>query len=107
MRLTRKLLKMSSMSSNNLLETSLELDFHADTTVLRAGALIIQSYNLPKEVDGSDLQQDSQTFEMVSGVLAFDHPRDGKYTTLCSTRQCTCLSLTITCFAPCSVALMT
>ncbi len=31
-RLTRPLLKMSSMSSNNPLETSLELDSHADTT---------------------------------------------------------------------------
>jgi hypothetical protein len=44
-RLTRPLLKMSSMSSNNPLETSLKLDSHADMTVLGAGALIIQSYD--------------------------------------------------------------
>jgi hypothetical protein len=66
------------MSSNNALETSLELDSHADMTVLRAGALIIQSYDRPVEVVGYDPQQGSQTFEMVSGVLAFDHPWDGQ-----------------------------
>jgi hypothetical protein len=30
------------------------------------------------EVVGYDPQQGSQTFEMVSGILAFDHPRDGQ-----------------------------
>ena len=74
--LTRPLLKMSSMSSNNPLEKCLELDSHADTAVLVAGALIIQSYDQPVEVVGYDPQQGLQTFEMVSGVLAFDHPRD-------------------------------
>jgi hypothetical protein len=69
---------MSSMSSNNPLETSLELDSHADTTVLGGGALIIQSYNHPVDVVGYDLQQGLQTFEMVSGIVAFDHPRDGQ-----------------------------
>jgi hypothetical protein len=74
---------MSSMSSNNALEISLELDSHADTTVLGAGALIIQSYDQLVEVVGYDPQQGSQTFEMVSGVLAFDHPQDGQvYTDL-------------------------
>jgi hypothetical protein len=77
-RLTRPLLKMSSMPSNNALETSLELDSHADITVLRAGALIIQSYDQPVEVIGYDPQQGLQTFEMVSGVLTFDHPQDGQ-----------------------------
>ncbi len=66
------------MSSNNALETSLELDSHTDTTVLGAGALIIQSYDRPVEVVGYDLQQGSQTFETISGVLAFDHPWDGQ-----------------------------
>ncbi len=77
-RLTRPLLKMSSMSSYNALETSLELDSHADTTVLGAGALILQSYDRPVEVVGYDPQQGLQTFETVSGVLAFDHPQDGQ-----------------------------
>jgi hypothetical protein len=39
--------------------------------------LIIQSYDRPVEVNGYDPQQGLQTFEMVSGVLTFDHPRDG------------------------------
>jgi hypothetical protein len=66
------------MSSNNPLGTSLELDSHADTTVLGAGALIIQSYDQPVEVVGYDPQQGLQMFEMVSSILAFDHPRDGQ-----------------------------
>jgi hypothetical protein len=71
---------MSSMSSNNNnpLETSLELDSRADTTVLRAGTLIIQSYDQPVEVVGYDPQQGLQTFEMVSRVLAFNHLQDGQ-----------------------------
>jgi hypothetical protein len=66
------------MSSNNPLEMSLELDSHTDTTVLGAGALIIQSYNQPVEVARYDPQQGSQTFKTVSGVPAFDHPRHGQ-----------------------------
>jgi hypothetical protein len=66
------------MSSNNPLETSLELDSHADMTVLGAGTLIIQSCNQPVEVVGYDPQQGSQTFETGSGVLAFDHLQDGQ-----------------------------
>jgi hypothetical protein len=76
-RLTRPLLKMSSMSSNNALETSLELDSHTNMTVLGAGALIIQSYDQPVEVVGYDPQQGSQMFETVSSVLAFNHSQDG------------------------------
>jgi hypothetical protein len=64
------------MSSNNPLESSLELDSHANTTVLGAGALIIKSYDQPVEVVGYDPQQGLQMFKMVSGILAFDHPRD-------------------------------
>jgi hypothetical protein len=66
------------MSPNNPLETSLEFDCHADMTVLGAGALIIQSYDQPVEVVGYDSQQSSQMFEMFSGILALDHPRDGQ-----------------------------
>jgi hypothetical protein len=69
---------MPSMSSNNPLESSLELDSHADTTALGAGAVIIQSYNQPIEVVGYDPQQGLQTSKTVSGILTFDHPRDGQ-----------------------------
>jgi hypothetical protein len=55
-----------------------ELDSHADTTVLGAGALIVQSYNWPVEVVGYDSQQGLQTFKTVSSILAFDHPKDGQ-----------------------------
>jgi hypothetical protein len=66
------------MSTNNPLdlETSLEFDSHADTTVLGAGARIIQSYDQLVEVVGYDPQHGLQMFKIFSGVLAFDHPRD-------------------------------
>jgi hypothetical protein len=67
---------MSSMSSNNPLEMSLELDSHADTTVRGAGALIIKSYDQPVEVVGYDPQQGLQTFKTVIVALAFDHLQD-------------------------------
>ncbi len=67
---------MSSISSNDPLKKSLELDCHADTTVLWADTLITQSYNQPVEVVGFDPQQGLQTFKTVSGILAFDHLRD-------------------------------
>jgi hypothetical protein len=67
------------MSSNNPFKISLELDSHVDTADLGAGALIIQSYNQPMEVVGYDPQQGSQTFKTVSGVLAFDHPKDQRW----------------------------
>jgi hypothetical protein len=66
------------MSFNNLLETSLELDSHADTTSLEAGALIIQNYVRPVEVVGYDPQKGLKTFKTVSGILAFDQPREGQ-----------------------------
>ncbi len=75
-RLTRPFLKMSSMSSNNPLGKSLELDSHADMTVLGAGALMIQSYDQPVEVFRYDPQQGLQTFELISSDLAFDQLRD-------------------------------
>jgi hypothetical protein len=56
----------------------LELDSHADTPVLGAGTLIIQTYDELVELVGYDQQQGLQTIETVSGVLAFDHPQDGQ-----------------------------
>jgi hypothetical protein len=66
------------MSSNISIETSLEIDSHADTTVLGAGALIMQNYDRLVKVFGYDRQQGLQRFQMVSGILTFDHPLDGQ-----------------------------
>ena len=46
-RLTRPLVRMAKLVSNSILETSLELDSHADTTVLGGDALIFQNYDRP------------------------------------------------------------
>jgi hypothetical protein len=53
-RLTRPLVRMAKFASNSILETSLELDSHADTTVLGGDALIFQNYDRPVEVLGYD-----------------------------------------------------
>jgi hypothetical protein len=45
-------MKISRMSTNIPLEMSLELDSHADMTVLGAGALVIHSYDRLVQVVG-------------------------------------------------------
>ena len=77
-RLTRPLVRMAQLASNSILETSLELDSHADTTVLGGDALIFQNYDRPVEVLGYDPAMGARTYQTVSGALAFDHPMTGQ-----------------------------
>jgi len=69
---------MAKLVSNSILETSLELDSHADTTVLGGDALIFQNYDRPVEVLGYDSSMGPKTYQTVSGALAFDHPMTGQ-----------------------------
>ncbi len=50
-------------------ETTLELDSHADTCVLRPDALIILDYNRPVSIVGYDESLGSKTYQTVSGVV--------------------------------------
>jgi hypothetical protein len=106
MRLTCPLVEMTQVSSNSKLETTLELDLHANTTVLGAGALIVQNYNQnynrPVEVVGYDPSHGSLTYDAVSNVLALITPPMVMYITWSLTRQSVCPTLTITCFAQCN-----
>lgn len=59
-------------------ETTLELDSHADTSVLGAGALIIADYNEPVNVQGYDSSLGTRTFSTVSGVIGWTRPDTGE-----------------------------
>ncbi len=59
-------------------ETTLELDSHADTCVLGRDALIILDYIRPVSVVGYDESFGSNTYQTVSGVVAYDDPQTGR-----------------------------
>lgn len=59
-------------------ESTLELDSHADTCVLGRGALIIQDYDRPVNVTSYDPALGNKTYQTVTGVLGFVHPRTGQ-----------------------------
>jgi hypothetical protein len=57
------------------LETTLELDSHANTCVLGRDAIIILDYNRPVSIVGYDESLGSKTYQTVSGVVAYDDPQ--------------------------------
>ncbi len=56
----------------------MELDTHADTTVLGKNCLVFQDFNRPIEVSGWDPSAGSKECRTVSGAVAYDHPHTGK-----------------------------
>jgi hypothetical protein len=59
-------------------DTSLELDTHADTSVLGKDALIFLDHQRPVNVHGYDPALGSKKYRTVSGALAYDHPETGQ-----------------------------
>ena len=59
-------------------ETTLELDSHADTSVLGAGALIFLDYDRPVIVEAYDPRLGSAEYRTVSGAVAYDDPHTGR-----------------------------
>ena len=55
----------------------MELDTHADTTVLGRGCLIIQDFNRVVSVSGWNAAAGSTECPTVTGVVAYDHPYTG------------------------------
>ena len=66
----------SKINSND--ETTLELDSHADTSVLGRNALMFLDFDRPVCVQGYDPTLCIKTFATVSGALAYDNPLTGK-----------------------------
>ncbi len=59
-------------------ETNLGLDSHVNTCVLGRDALIILDYNRPVSVMGYNKSLGSNTYQTVSGVVAYDDPQTGR-----------------------------
>lgn len=56
----------------------MELDTHADTTVLGRHCLVIQDFNRPVDVSGWDSALGTVECPTVTGVVAYDHPTTGQ-----------------------------
>ena len=67
-----------SNSSLNIGKTRLELDSHADTTVLGKGYLVVHYFDKPVNVNGYDPKDGSKVWRTVTGFLVYDHPQTGK-----------------------------
>ena len=68
-----------STLTTNPRETSLELDSHADTCCVGAGALIIADYDRPVTVTGYDPQLGTRTLRTVSAVLEYTKSNGQRY----------------------------
>ena len=55
----------------------MELDTHADTTVLGKSCLLIQDFNKNVSVSGWNASVGSTECPTVTGVVAYDHPYTG------------------------------
>jgi hypothetical protein len=74
----QRIVKDVCYEKDGIHETTLELDSHANTCVLRRDALIILDYNRPVSVVGYDESPGSKTYRTVSGVVAYDDPQTGR-----------------------------
>ncbi len=63
---------------NSVCETTLELDSHADTSVLSKYTLIFLDYDCPVRVEAYDPRLGSAEYCTVSGAIACDDPMTGR-----------------------------
>ena len=68
---------MSAVASNRL-DTTLDLDSHADTSCLGRGALILHDYQTPVHVQGYDASLGTKEYQIVLGAIAYCHPMTGQ-----------------------------
>ena len=73
-----RLCDIRSKLNNKLGETTLDLDSHADTSILGWDTLIILDHDRPVTVQGYDPSLGSKTYRTVSRVLANDNPYSGE-----------------------------
>ena len=58
-------------------KTRLEMDSHADTTVLGKGCLVVYDFDRPVNVTEYDPEEGSKCFRNLTGVLDYDHHQTG------------------------------
>ena len=79
MRSTYKIGQLVALTTSSLgLESLMQLDTHADTTVLGRHCLVVQDFNLPVGVPGWDSTLRTIECPTITGVVAYDHPTTGK-----------------------------
>ena len=81
----------------------MELDTHADTTVLGQSCLLIQDFNKNVSVSGWNTLVGSTECPTVMGVVAYDHPYTGITYMLVWHQAIYLEQWTITSYAQCSV----
>ena len=70
-------IKVASSSINSD-KTRLELDSHADTTVLGNFFLVVHDFDRPVNVTGYDLEYGNRVCRTVTGVLDYDQHQTSK-----------------------------
>ena len=68
---------MASVGHNDK-ETTLELDSHADTSVLGGGALVVADFNEPVNVQGYDPSLGTKTYRTITGAVGYCDPTSGR-----------------------------
>ena len=58
-------------------DTTLELDSHADTSVLGGGALVVADFNEPVNVQGYDPLLGTKTYRTITGAVGYFDPVSG------------------------------
>jgi hypothetical protein len=75
---TRVVSNVALKLSDQISETTLELDSHTNTSILGRHALITLDYNRPVAVVGYDKALGTRVCQTVSGVVAYTDPRTGR-----------------------------
>jgi len=73
-----KIGRIISSTSLQIKESTMELDTHADTTVLGKSCLLIQDFDRTVSVSGWDTTTGARDCPTVTGVVAYDHPYTGQ-----------------------------
>ena len=68
--------QVASVVHNNK-ETTLELDYHADTSVIGGGALIVADFNEPVNVQEYDPSLGTNTYKTITGAVGYCDPVSG------------------------------
>ena len=69
--------QVASLVHNNK-ETMLELDSHADTSVLGGGALVVSDFNEPVNVQRYDPSLGTKTYKTITGAVGYCDPVSGR-----------------------------
>ena len=68
--------------AHNYKETTLELDSHADTSILGNGSLVVADFNEPVNVQGYNPALGTNTYRTITGEVGYYDPLTGTASTL-------------------------